>query len=332
MGTYGKILGIANIVAIAVFLWVAGLNYGKRQSWQFAEHEEEILMHGLPADQNELDAEGRRVASTINPKMEQQLFQGAGQPVKTGKQEVENRHAALRSAIDGLDTDQAKREKLASVLLPLAHSLSEREQLKGKIAKDNIEDLMGAEGPFEEAFREAIEGKKDVQGQMDYQGWRESIARVLVNTQEPQELQRAVIIAGLETYLNELNSQATALEKMQPELEAAMSRERTAWELEHRSLLQQIVGLSERLQALEGTLQKQEGLRDQQHKTQVQARKQNVDELNDSVARARDDLKAELAKEAELKKELEDASKGVAEAHAQNEKLQSQLKERAASR
>src|SRR5262245_32954836 len=130
MGIYGKVLGIANIVAIAAFLWLAGLDYGKRQSWQFADHEQEILIHGLPVDGNETDAEDRLAVSTINKKMLDQLFQGIGHSVKTAKDEVENRHTSLRSQVESQATDDAKRAKLVSVLLPLARSTSERERWK----------------------------------------------------------------------------------------------------------------------------------------------------------------------------------------------------------
>jgi len=330
MGIYGKVLGVANVVALIAFLWLAGLDYGKRQSWQLAVQEEEILLNGLPVNDSQLDVEGRRITSTINKKMQDDLFKGLGEPVKTAKGEVELRQNALRSAIDSQESDLAKRNKLAGELLPLARSLSQREQWKERITNARLEELMGPEGPFEEAFHEAVTGKNARGQDLDPDGWRKSIAHILVNSTETRELQRAVIAVGLESYVRELNTQASVFEKIQSEIQAAMARDRTAWELEQGGLIRQIVALSERVQALDNSLQKQKDMHDQQHQPQVQARKANVEQLKQAIAKAQDHLKAVLANEDRLKAELDDATKGVAESKDNNERLESQLRQQAA--
>jgi hypothetical protein len=330
MGTYGKILGIANIVALVAFLWLAGLDYGKRQSWQLAVREQEILLHGLPVDEKEVDAQGRPMVSTINKKMEDQLFQGLGEPVKTARKEVELRQTALKRGVDSEQGEPAKRNKLASELLPMARSLSQREQWKERIGNAKIDELMGPEGPLEEAYREALTGKNARGQDLDADGWRHSMAHVLVNSTQSQDLQRAVIAVGLESYIGELNTQATALEKMDSEIKAAMGRDRAAWDLQQRELVRQIVALSERVQALDNSLQKQKDLHDQEHQPQVQARKANVEQLKQAIAKAQNRLKTVLATEDELKTELADANKGLADAKSKNERLEGQLKDRAA--
>jgi len=331
MGIYGKVLGVANVVAIVAFLWLAGLDYGKRQNWQLAVREQEVLINGLPVDEKELDAEGRPVVSTINRKMLEHLFQGIGQPVKTGKQEVDARMEAIRAAVRGQESEAAKRAKLSDLLLPLARSLSERETWKENIAKGNPDDLLqGQESLVEETFRGAVDGKNP-QGQLlDADGWRQSMAHVLVNGSDSQELARAMVVVGLESYLRELNRQATALGKMEAELQAAMARDLTAWELAQRALVREIVAQSERLRALDDTLQKQKDLHDQRLQAQVRFRRENVEQLNQLIAKAQEDLKAEDIKEARLNEELETAQKGIATARSKNDELERQLEQMAA--
>jgi hypothetical protein len=331
MGIYGKVLGIANVLAIVAFLWLAGLDYGKRQSWQLAVREQEVLINGLPVDEKELDTEGRPVVSTINQKMLEQLFQGIGQPVKTGKQEVDARMEAVRGAVRAQENETAKRAKLSDLLLPLARSLSERESWRQRILKGNPDDLLqGPESLVDEACRGAADGKNPQGQALDADGWRQSIAHVLVNGSDSQELRRAMVVVGLGSYLRELNRQAAALAKMEAELQTAMARDRTAWELAQRTLLREIVGQSERLRALDETLQKQKELHDQRLQAQVRFRRENVEQLNQSIAKAQEDLKADESREARLNEELDTAQKGIANAKIENNELERQLKQIAA--
>jgi hypothetical protein len=331
MGIYGKVLGIVNVVAIVVFLWLAGLDYGKRQNWQLAVHEQEVLISGLPVDDKEVDAEGRPLVSTINKKMLEQLFAGIGQPVKTGKQEVEARMESIRAAVRAQENEAGKRAKLSELLLPLARSLSERESWREKIFKGNLDNLLqGPESLIDQAFAGAVDGK-NAQGQvLDADGWRQSMAHVLVNGTDPQELRRAMVIVGLESYLRELNRQAAALGKMEAELQAAMARDRTTWEFAQRALVREIVAQSERLRALDETLQKHKELHDPRLQAQVRLRRENVEQLNQLIAKAQEDLKAEDAREARLNTELDTAQKGIASAKSKNEELERQLEQMAA--
>ena len=61
MSTLNKVLAILNVVVAAILcLPLAGLDYGKRQAWMFAVLREDFVLKGLPVDDNEKDAEGKK--------------------------------------------------------------------------------------------------------------------------------------------------------------------------------------------------------------------------------------------------------------------------------
>src|SRR6266852_180026 len=147
MSTLGKVLAILNAAAAIVFLVVAGLDYGKRQAWMFAVLREHFIQSGLPVDEKEKDAEGRTVAKLVGQRMQEQLFAGLSQPVQTQKDEANNRYRALRASVDGEPDAAAKRKIIESIIVPLAQTWGQRDELQRKIHDPNvsIEALLAAD-------------------------------------------------------------------------------------------------------------------------------------------------------------------------------------------
>src|SRR5205823_5487821 len=95
MSTFGKALAIVNVLAAAAFIWLAIADYGKRQSMAFQVQQADFVLKGLPVDETEKTPEGDVQVELIGNRMAQQLFSGAGQPVKTQAAEVKKRQADL---------------------------------------------------------------------------------------------------------------------------------------------------------------------------------------------------------------------------------------------
>jgi hypothetical protein len=319
MSTLGKVLAILNGVAALGFFIVAALDYGQHHAWTTAVFQQEVILNGLPVDENEVDVEGRPIATLLNKNILQKLFTGAGQPVRTQKEEVKKRHDALLAQIDS-------KPALEAILVPLKQTLGEREELHRLIAKTPLEDLKGPDGPFEAAFKEAQGGKS-------IQGWKEDIAKVLCGTAQTQEeQQRAMIVVGMEMYVHAVDEQAALVAAMAPQLRMLISQDRAAWEVQHKAVMQQIIALSERIHTLEEMLAKQQELRDKHHQALVQARQNDVTELTQNIAKTRQKLTTELSRQGALETELFTTEKAVAVTEANNERLEREIRSRETAR
>jgi hypothetical protein len=322
MSTLGKVLAVLNVLAAIGLFTVAALNYGQRQAWTTAVFQQDLLISGLPINETQVDVEGKPIVSQLGKGILQKLFSGAGEPVRTQLAEVKQRHDRLAQSIDS-------KEAMQAVLLPLARSVSDREELRDQIAKGSLEDLKGPEGPFEAAFKEAMTGK-DIQGKpFDLSGWKQAIAHVLYGTsQNPQDQQRTLIVVGLDEYVHSADKQAARLAQMVPELQLQIANGSTDWQLKHKALIQEIVALAERVRTEEEVLTKQQDLRDQRHQALVAARKGDVEELTKLLENTRKQLAQELTRQSALETQLVDKQKEVAAADAGNQQLEREIRSR----
>ena|SRR2546422_10158626 len=83
MTTFGKVLAILNVVGAVAFIWLAAMDYGKHQAWAFQVQQGNFILQGLPVDETDTNADGEVLVNLIGKRMLEQLFSGAGQPVKT---------------------------------------------------------------------------------------------------------------------------------------------------------------------------------------------------------------------------------------------------------
>jgi hypothetical protein len=325
MGMLGKVLAILNILAAIGFLVLAGLDYGKRQSWELAVLEQDFILNGLPVDDQEKDLEGKPLAGYLGPNLRQALFSGArGQPVTTQKEEVAQRRQQLEGEINGQADEAGKRRVLGEILVPLARTLGEREDLRQQLATGKLDGLLAR---FEAAFHDALQGRTADNKELELGPWKAAIAHVLVNTAKPEEAQRSLAVVGVAAYTRELDTQASALQSMLPSMEQTMTEDRAAFELKHKALLQQILTNADRLRDLDDTLQKQVAVREE-HNAQVQRRKADVASLHSAIDATRKTAAAALAEQTRLEKELVAALRKVDEMDRKNQELERTLRER----
>jgi chromosome segregation ATPase len=319
MTTLNKVLAVLNGLAAIAFLCVAGLDYGARQAWTFAVLQQDFVLHGLPVDNMEKTVDGRPLVELVGKRMESQLFAGLAPSVTTQSKEVENRKTALRSEIDGAADAQTRKQILLAALLPLARTWGQRDELHRKITKENIDDLLAAEGPFEAAFKEATNERLGLEER------RQAIAHLLFNLRDnPDDHRRALAVVGLEAYTQEVDSQATALSNMVPQIVDALKADLTAFEVEHKELVRQIIVLADQVRELNEKLKKQ-SLLAQDHAAQVTARQANVQAVLGEIEKAKKAASLADKGQSRLEGALVRARQAIAAAGEKNQQLLRQI-------
>src|SRR5438876_6494005 len=150
MSTLGKVLAILNVFAALAFVCLAALAWGQRQAWTYAVFRHDLLIRGLPVDDQDKDVDGVPIAAQLGSDTLAKIFQ-SGQPVKTQVEEVKRKMEELRGQF-AADEEQVRAQKLRAILRPLAHTEDERDS--SRAAK--LDEL---EAKFQDAVRAAPEGK-----------------------------------------------------------------------------------------------------------------------------------------------------------------------------
>lgn len=327
MSILSKVLAVLNVLAAIGFLCVAGLDYGKRQAWMYAVRQQDFIINGIPVDEQEYDVNGRPLVQLMGKNMQQQLFAGVGEPVPTQVKEVERWHGALRDQINEAPNPDAKKKAVEAVLVPLARTWGQREELRRTIRdpKVTVEDLLSPEGPFEAAFKEPLEGKTPTGQELGLDERRQAIAHLLFNlSDKPDDQVRTVRVVGLEAYTHEVDSQATALQNMVPEIHHALEGDLTAFEVEHKELVRQIVLLANRVRDLQATLKKQQRAV-QNHQTLVAARKGDVEKITAEINEAKKAAQVALSGQTRLEQALFQTGEAIRTAQAKNQELLRQI-------
>lgn len=127
MSLFTKILAFLNLLGIAALAYLATMTYAKRQAWAYAVFRHDLVLQGLPLDPADTDSLGRPYVDNLGEETLRELFPAA--PVTSQQAEVERVHNALQGQVSAAG-DQAKQTAVyARLLLPLAVSYREREDL-----------------------------------------------------------------------------------------------------------------------------------------------------------------------------------------------------------
>jgi hypothetical protein len=280
-------------------------------------------------DETDKSPDGDLMTELIGKRMQQQLFSGAGEPVKTQAAEVKKRQSDLVNAVHSEQALDAQKTKLKEIVLPLANTALERANWRQKI--DNVPaaqidaEILGTGSLFDAAFQDA-NGATNLAAEPR----RDAIARFLFSTASPanpQEYQRAMVVVGLSHYSREVERQAAALADMVPELELAMAAERTDFEKMDRALIQEILARAERIRRLQGDVEKQRAQL-QQYNVLIADRNRDVKDLLSQIDVTLNATKKSLAQQGEFEQALFKAQKDSAAINAANQKLESEIKTR----
>jgi hypothetical protein len=324
MSIFGKVLAILNVLAAFGLAYAALLDWTQHQAWAYAVYRMDFPIKGLPVDQDEIDTDGHRRIDNISDTTIQEVFKQVGglegtTPLpedKTQLREVKRVHDKLKNEIDRQANDAAKREKLKSVLLPLANTLSERQKLDTK----KLDELMG---DFEKAFA-AVTGKAG-QGQ-EPEDTRRLIARLLFCTsQDDQARQRAAVVVGLRAFTYEVNSRAHALQQMAHQLQADMVADRSQFDREQRRILGELELLARDLDERKEELDRRQTLVNR-HNALLKAREADIVELKKQIDTAGEATKTALSELAKEQSRLFGVQSQVGEELQKNLRLEQEMR------
>src|SRR5436309_11839361 len=136
MSLFGKILALLYVFG-AIGLFVLGvMDYGKRQAWAYSVLQHELVLRGIPLDDQERDEQGRPLVERVSEKNLEELFaQAGGNPQPTQVAELQRVQKKFEDRLDSLKAGDGQpllrqqMELLARLLLPLSSSYPEREEL-----------------------------------------------------------------------------------------------------------------------------------------------------------------------------------------------------------
>lgn len=128
MSIFGKILAVVNVLAVIGVLALLGMNYAKRQLWEYAVFRQNLVIDGLPLDDKETDELQQPVVSKFSKEDRQNLFRQVSppDPVLTQKQELDRVQKALNSQIQAAGDKKKQIIVLAHILTPMAETSEQR--------------------------------------------------------------------------------------------------------------------------------------------------------------------------------------------------------------
>jgi hypothetical protein len=327
MTTFGKVLAILNVLAALGFVALITMDYSQRFGQEKAVYLQDLVINGLPVDESEKTVNGDPAAELLGKNALGQIVSG-GSAVTTQKAAVQQRHTQLMAAVDAA-TGKDKQDKVLALVLPFCHSASERAAIRDEIqhAKD---DQLGSQGPYftakEKRYFEALDHANDPNQAPGNR--REAMAHYLFCTSAtPQDYQYALSICGLDHYSREVEHHGTALQSMVPELEAAMATDRGAFEAHHRTLIEQIVRLGDRIRRLQDDLEKQKA-QIAQYQALIADRTRDVEDLQNRIKATTEALGVALTQQTDYEKALFEAQKTIAITSEANRKLDQEIKHR----
>ena len=153
MSLLGKILAVLNVLAAMGLVYLLALDMGQRQRWAYDYFLHDLFINGLPLDDKEQEGDIVKV-TRLNPPTSDLIFQKK-YPVQTQMEEVERVKEILRGSVDA--AGGAKEQRLARILLPLATTLTERQELLRRAQAPGLGKTEDLEKKLDDAFSQVQE-------------------------------------------------------------------------------------------------------------------------------------------------------------------------------
>src|SRR5258708_6061619 len=343
MSLFGKLLAILNVLVAIGFVALAVMDWQARPQWTHAVFLHERAIEGLPLDNTERDPDGNLIAEDLTDKTQAAIL-GGGAKAKTQVEEVNrvksdiqdkiNDSSKVVKNIDGFDLGQgalaAPHQKLAYVLLPLASTIQEREQLRNAIfnvdaegkplgdpEKAKLTETLQAK--FDQALNQAVQETSTAEGgaahRRNIEERKQAVAHLLfclrdrfeeppaagqqANPWDTPSFQRVKAVVGLAALVHEIDNQFALLQKMILDVGTAKQRDLDAFVDQQRILVAQARNLADQLRYQKNQLGIQEAERDKQQRL-VKARDQERQDIEKGLAAARDHTGGQPKEQAEL--------------------------------
>jgi hypothetical protein len=334
MSILGKVLAILNVFAALAIAYVALMDWTHRQAWAYHTYRMDFPIKGLPVDEDEIDADGHKRIDNISDATIRDVLQPVGglegttllPEDKTQLKEVKRVHDKLKAEIDRQPNESAKREKLKSVLLPLATTLAERQELTRTI------DTKKLDGDFEKAF--ATVTGKGTQGR-EPEDTRRLIAHLLFGVSQAdssqddkkadQARQRVAVVVGLKAFTHEVNMRARALQAMAQQIQGEMVADRSQFDREQRRILGELNLLARDLDERKEELDRRQTLVNR-HNALLKAREADIVELKKQIDAAGEATKTALTELSKEQGRLFGVQSQVGEELQKNSRLEQEMR------
>jgi hypothetical protein len=266
MSILGKVLAVFNILmALAAFFYFFPTDWGTRHSWAHSDFRHELVLDGLPVNDEVKDTEGHVLKDKISDADLKQIFPG-GNPVRTQMEEIERVRRELQQKDPG---------RLKEILSTTARTGAERDEVLAT-PSDKIQPSDAIARIFEEVDKAKAPG-----------ALRSAIAHLLFNYYEKDEKERRLpIVVGLKEFSLEVNQEADALVSMTARVRRGMQRDLSAFEGQYPQLIKDIQVLADKIEDSKKQLEFQEQLR-MSHNSLVMRRIQDVEALKKAIFDAR---------------------------------------------
>jgi hypothetical protein len=330
MATLGKVLAVFNVLAAIGFLTLAGMDYNKRQGWAYSYFRHQTAVNGLPVDAKDDSwrLPGRTITDAMGKDGRAELFKGVGGPaVATQEEEVQQVVAAFKNGVEQGADVPAKRNVIATHLLPELKRADERDAVIHELQTLRDQAVVDAlVARFDDL------SKRATNPQADRETRRRSIADFLYNFEYTANWHtRVQAVVGLEQYVAAADRQYAQLRDVVARDRRAISEEQAAFVAQYQAIPPQLTVLANQFKALEGKLTEQKDLV-QKHQALRNARKTDVMNLQNQIAAERQKAAEEFAALLAVQKELFAVQQDVAQAQAKNQELEGQLRARETGR
>src|SRR5262249_52975109 len=132
------------------------------EAWKYANYRHDVALKGLPLHKEEADEQGRFLYLDVPKQLQKELF--PTDQVSTQKEEVERVQKKLPGKLASAGDTPKQAALYANILLPLARTNTEREDLlsvRTHLADENA--IAKLKGDLQEAFAGAVADNKAAQ-------------------------------------------------------------------------------------------------------------------------------------------------------------------------
>jgi uncharacterized coiled-coil protein SlyX len=331
MSLLGKILAVLNVLAAGAFLYLAALDWGKRQAWSHAVLRHELVLHGLPIDEGAEAPPGMPPslhAANLGDETLKEAFRNAdGPPVRTQLKEVQRKRDEVLRELEARD-EATRRKEAGNLLLTLARTGSERSAIARRLVDPNVPTPAIVED-LKKRFDEVTNPNRpepNASQPRDLEERRAAIAALLYGlSPDPKWHDRVLVVVGVNTYTSEAERQAQVLESMIQEDRLAQANDRTDFEIAYSKMVQRLHGLDTDVRYQNAVI-KDLMAQKQKQETLVTTRQSDLKEYEDKLKDLRDEYAAVLAEQVKLQNLVFQAQRHLATASDENLKLERKLR------
>ena len=254
MARFGIVMTFVNVLVAAGVLVLAAKDYGRYRTHAYSAFRHDLLITGLPIDEDEVTASfpDDATASKLTNEVIKSVFEKSsggtdlgGAPVKTVNAEIERVLTKIDQNIRDLSSDEKKqREKLWNYLQFHARTFAERQEYEKKCKNGPIDQAL-AELKLRATYIRDPQGRSDKPNNKEI---RLAAAMVLINlSADPDWRDRVVTVVGLEAYVTAMGLQADAFAQIVGDFKSLITRENGNFEAEYESSMRELMYKSEEL-------------------------------------------------------------------------------------